>query len=161
MNYQNVLVPIDFSDDSINALNTALAELARPDRQLKLLHVIESSTGDEGPENPVSRGRMQAVSRGDIDTADNQHHSTDLSELRLNQLNALAAPHAGKWKQVDALVQQGQPTECIIHAVAEGAVDLVIMGSHGSGGLGKMLFGSTTYNVARKVRCSVLISKRS
>ncbi|MFY7940438.1 MAG: universal stress protein [Burkholderiaceae bacterium] len=34
------------------------------------------------------------------------------------------------------------------------------MGSHGTGGLGKMLFGSTTYDVARKVRCSVLISKR-
>lgn len=37
---------------------------------------------------------------------------------------------------------------------------LVIMGSHGTGGLGKMLFGRTTHDVARKVRCSVLIGKR-
>jgi nucleotide-binding universal stress UspA family protein len=61
---------------------------------------------------------------------------------------------------LDVQVALGQPTEKIIEAVTAHAINLVIMGSHGIGGLGKMLFGSTTYDVARKVRCSVLISKR-
>lgn len=156
MSYQRILVPVDFSADSLNALKRAVDEFARPGNALVLLHVVES-TGDEAS-NPLTRGRMQAVSRADM-TTDAATGAAGPLEDALRQLKALAAPLADKFQSIDALVQAGDPTETIIDMVSSQGTDLVIMGSHGRGGLGKMLFGSTTYDVARKVKCSVLISK--
>jgi universal stress protein A len=157
MSYERVLVPIDFSDDSLNALNKAVAEFAKPSTTIVLLHVVDAGT-DEA--NALSQGRMQAVSRGTISPDEVPGTAPLPTAARLKQLQDLAAPHANKCKQLDVQVAVGQPTEKIIEAVTAHAINLVIMGSHGTGGLGKMLFGSTTYDVARKVRCSVLISKR-
>jgi universal stress protein A len=155
MSYERILVPIDFSDDSLNALNKAMAEFSKPETTIVLLHVVDSGSDDA---NALSQGRKQAVSRGAI-SAD-EAPGPDPTDARLKQLNDLAAPHATKCKALEVQVAVGQPTEKIIEAVTSHAINLVIMGSHGTGGLGKMLFGSTTYDVARKVRCSVLISKR-
>ena len=157
MSYQRILVPIDFSADSIDALKRAVDGFAGPGNTLVLLHVAESA-GDEAS-NPLTRGRMQAFSHADLSApAPNPGASPD--EHSLQQLQALAAPHAARFQSIDVLVEPGEPTERIIDAVQAHGVDLVVMGSHGSGGLGKMLFGSTTYDVARKVKCSVLINKR-
>lgn len=158
MSYQRILVPVDFSADSLNALNCAIEEFAGPDHSLVLLHVAESS--DDEAANPLTRGRMQAVSRADL-TAPPPSAGASPEEHSLHQLQALAAPHSGKFQSIDLLVQPGEPTERIIETARSHGVDLVVMGSHGVGGLGKMLFGSTTYDVARKVKCAVLISKRS
>jgi nucleotide-binding universal stress UspA family protein len=155
MSYERILVPIDFSDDSLNALNKAVAEFGKPNTTIVLLHVVDAGSDDA---NALSEGRKQAVSRGTI--SPDEAPGPDPTAARLKQLQDLAAPHAGKCKQLDVQVALGQPTEKIIEAVTAHAINLVIMGSHGIGGLGKMLFGSTTYDVARKVRCSVLISKR-
>lgn len=155
MSYERILVPIDFSDDSLNALNKAVAEFGKPNTTIVLLHVVDAGSDDA---NALSEGRKQAVSRGTI--SPDEAPGSDPTAARLKQLQDLAAPHAGKCKQLDVQVALGQPTEKIIEAVTAHAINLVIMGSHGIGGLGKMLFGSTTYDVARKVRCSVLISKR-
>ncbi len=155
MSYERILVPIDFSDDALNALNKAMTEFAKPSSTIVLLHVVDAGS-DEA--NALSQGRIHAVSRGAI--SPDEAPGPDPTGSRLKQLQDLAAPHAGKCKQLDVQVVVGQPTEKIIEAVTSNAINLVIMGSHGTGGLGKMLFGSTTYDVARKVRCSVLISKR-
>jgi universal stress protein A len=155
MSYERVLIPIDFSDDSLNALNKAMTEFAKPSSTIVLLHVVDSGSDDA---NAMSQERKQAVSRGTL--SPDEAPGPDPTDLRLKQLQDLAAPHTGKCKQLDVQVVVGQPTEKIIEAVTAKSINLVIMGSHGTGGLGKMLFGSTTYDVARKVRCSVLISKR-
>jgi universal stress protein A len=155
MSYERILVPIDFSEDSLTALNKAISEFAKPSTTIVLLHVVDAGSEDA---NALSQGRKQAVSRGTL--SPDEAPGPDPTGIRLKQLQDLAAPHAGKCKQLDAQVVVGEPTEKIIEAVTANAINLVIMGSHGTGGLGKMLFGSTTYDVARKVRCSVLISKR-
>ncbi len=159
MNYQHILVPIDFSEDALHAFHHAVAEFAHPERELVLLHVLEMPD-EEG--NALSRGRMQGVSRADI-TAVAEEEGDGLDAARaqcLQRLQALASSQGGPWQQVRTLVAAGEPTEVITNAVTALSSDLVIMGSHGTGGLGRMLFGSTTYAVARKVGCSVMISKR-
>lgn len=154
MNYQNVLVPIDFSEDSLYAFKNS-AIFAAPDRQLVLLHVL--TAGDEA--NAMSLGRMHAVSRADM-TVPEAPTDDAVRAQHLQRLQALAAPLDGVWRQVQTLAVVGEPTQTIIDTAKALSIDLVIMGSHGTGGLGRMLFGSTTYDVARKVGCSVLISKR-
>lgn len=158
MSYQRILVPIDFSADSLDALKRAVDGFAGPGNALVLLHVAESEEDEAA--NPLTRGRMQALSHADL-SAPAPSPGASPAEQRLHQLQALAAPHAARFQSIDVLVQPGEPTERIIDSVQSHGIDLVVMGSHGSGGLGKMLFGSTTYDVARKVKCSVLINKRA
>ena len=157
MSYQRILVPVDFSDDSLYALNSAAAQFAKPGNTLVLLHVVEASGADSGSAQLMSRGRMQAVSREAISTEATQ--APDLTTARMEQLKALAAPLAGSWQTVETVVSVGVPTDSIIDTVKQQKIDLVIMGSHGKGGVAKILFGSTTYDVARRLRCAVLISK--
>lgn len=157
MSYQRILVPIDFSDDSLYALKSAAVEFAKPTSTLVLLHVVEASGEDTGAARLMSRGRMQAVSREAISTE--ATHQPDPTTARMEQLKSLASPLAAGWQTVETLVSVGVPTEIIIDAVKTQKIDLVIMGSHGKGGVAKILFGSTTYDVARRLRCAVLISK--
>jgi nucleotide-binding universal stress UspA family protein len=157
MSYQRILVPIDFSDDSLNALQAASAEFAGANKTLVLLHVFDPSTEESGSAHIMSRGRMQAVSRIGLEDTDEPVNPT---AERLSQLQALAKPLSGAWKEVETVVSLGNPTEKIITTATNKSIDVVIMGSHGVGGLGKMLFGSTTYDVARRLQCAVLICKR-
>lgn len=158
MTYQRILVPIDFSDDSLDALNSAVTEFCEPTNTLVLLHVVETMGEESGAAHMLSRGRMQAVSRADITTEESP--VVDPMQLRLDQLRSLAVPFAGTRLNVETLVSAGNPTDKIIEMAKLRNIDLVIMGSHGAGGLGQLLFGSTTYDVARKLKCSVLINKR-
>jgi nucleotide-binding universal stress UspA family protein len=55
-----------------------------------------------------------------------------------------------------------KPAAGILKVAQEQSIDLVIMGSHGAGGItGRDFFGTTTYQVARKLSCSVMIIKSS
>jgi nucleotide-binding universal stress UspA family protein len=157
MSYQRILVPIDFSEDSLYALHSAATEFAKPSNTLVLLHVVETSGADADAVQLMSRGRMQAVSREAISTEGTP--TPDVAPARMDALKALAAPLTSNWKAIETLVSTGVPTENIIDTVKQQNIDLVIMGSHGKGGVAKILFGSTTYDVARRLRCAVLISK--
>lgn len=135
MPYQRILVPIDFSDASLTAFQLALDHYAHADRTLVLLHVVTAGGG----EDLAAQSAAAEEARRRITTLGNSRKSA--------------------WKDVETLVEAGKPTDLIIATAQRESVDLVIMGSHGAGGVRQMLFGSTTYDVARKVRCSVLISK--
>lgn len=139
MNYQRILVPIDFSDDALSAFQVAIDSFASPDRTLILLHVVDSHP------------------RG---VEDYQQHNADFVEEKKHKLNSLGHSRRDLWKDVEILIESGRPTDVIIQTAKQESADLVIMGSHGDGGFTKSLFGSTTYDVARKVKCSVMISKR-
>ena len=137
MKYRHILVPIDFSTYSLSAYQSALDHFADAESSLILLHVVE------------------------LDPEEFSGHQigSDLVAQRRKQLQTLGNSHRNRWKEVSTLVEAGKPTQLIIETARREKVDLVMMGSHGSGSLVKALFGSTTYDVARKLECSVLICK--
>ncbi len=55
------------------------------------------------------------------------------------------------------IVAEGRPAEEILAQVREQAIDLVVLGSRGSGTLKRLLLGSTSEQVLREAPCSVLI----
>jgi nucleotide-binding universal stress UspA family protein len=136
MIYQRILVPIDFSDDALSAYQVALDYYAGNDKTLILLHVIE-----------------------DYDIERHSQTEHDYAEGKKRQLRTLGNSRKDEWKEVVVLIESGKPIDKILGTVKLEEADLVVMGSHGSGGIAQGLFGSTTYSVARKVKCSVMISK--
>lgn len=54
---------------------------------------------------------------------------------------------------------EGNPVEEIVRAAREVGADLVVMGTHGRGGLSRLLMGSTADGVMRTAPCPVLTVK--
>ena len=55
--------------------------------------------------------------------------------------------------------EEGDPAGIIIRTAAEGHCDLIVMGTHGRGGIGRVLLGGVTERVFRRACCPVLIAR--
>jgi nucleotide-binding universal stress UspA family protein len=55
------------------------------------------------------------------------------------------------------LVWEGEPAEAILAASASEDVDVILLGSHGRGLLGRLVLGSTSARVSEQADCRVLV----
>ena len=134
---RRLLFPTDFSEGAALAFPQAAALAAWHDAELHILNVKE---GGASPEEslPASLDVLRewlgyASDAGPTD-------ELDLEALSIVQ------------NQVDA---DSAPERIVDYAEAEG-IDLVVMSTHGRRGVQRMLLGSVTEEVVRKVPCPVL-----
>jgi nucleotide-binding universal stress UspA family protein len=59
--------------------------------------------------------------------------------------------------RVTFLIWEGVPGEAIVEVATSEAVDLVVVGSHGRGAVGRVLIGSVSDHVVRHAPCPVLV----
>jgi nucleotide-binding universal stress UspA family protein len=64
---------------------------------------------------------------------------------------------AGASFDLETAVLPGEARAEILHEIDENPVDLVLLGTHGRGGLDRLMLGSVASAVARKAPCSVLL----
>lgn len=139
-NLHTILVPIDYSNISINALDTAIAMAKRQQAQLTLLHVVSINrvmvpTGSA----------MLDVALGDH-IASNQHSLDTLAQNVQDE-------HSIECK---ALVVLGAVCPSIVNEAAKLQADLIVMGTHGASGLWEFFIGSNAYAVLKHAPCPVL-----
>jgi universal stress protein A len=60
---------------------------------------------------------------------------------------------------VDHLLEEGDPATAILQVAQERGCDLIVMGTHGRTGLGRLLMGSVAEKVVREARCPVMTMK--
>ena len=134
-----VLCAVDFSDTSRRAL-TNVVHLARAfQAELTVLTVVAPLSSWLGAADEKTQEAHLAQRRARFDQF--------LKEFDLH----------GVSHQV--VVRQGQPHEEILAAVAEGNVDLLVMGSVGRTGLSRALMGSVAEKVTRQMPCSIVTLK--
>ena len=137
-----ILVPTDFSKHSHNALAYATAFAEKFGAELYLLHVVQdlalflpdAVTGAPPVSPPVEQ--LTAAARTAL-----QHALQD------EALHGLT---------VHPEVREGTPFYEIIQFAKELDIDLIVMGTHGRGGLVHVLMGSVSEKVVRKAPCPVL-----
>jgi nucleotide-binding universal stress UspA family protein len=61
--------------------------------------------------------------------------------------------------RVEHRVAEGDPVHEILRVVDETACELIVMGTHGRGGLGRLLLGSVAAEVMRQAPCPVVTVK--
>jgi universal stress protein A len=141
MAIKRILVPVDFSDDSRNALAYA-RDFAKPlGAELSLLHVVE-------PIYYATPADMYVASPNVAMLLDEQRR------LATKHLQRIAADLKKKGQRVRAAVKTGAPSQVIIDSTR--GADLIIMGTHGRTGLVHMLMGSVAEKVVRGANCPVL-----
>jgi nucleotide-binding universal stress UspA family protein/uncharacterized protein (DUF2267 family) len=135
---RTILHPTDLSDCSRHAGELA-ANLAKDrDAQLVLLHVIEPSEFES--ELGVALSDPKAL-RAAVDG--------ELFELQRSY----------KSVRCEQVVAMGAPAAEIVRVAREIKSDLIVLGTHGRTGLGRLLMGSVAEEVIRRAPCPVLTLK--
>jgi nucleotide-binding universal stress UspA family protein len=136
---KKILVPVDFSAASKQALKYAIAFAAQFKATLLLLHVVEFNlVGSE----------FGAL---DLSLIEN-----DLNENAAKQLQTLVDHDIGSRAVVETLVRSGRPYYEIVETAKTCEADLILIATHGHSGLAHVLLGSTVERVVRHAPCPVL-----
>jgi len=138
---QHVLYTTDFSDYSKYALPYAVSMAQKYDATLHCIYVLE-------PVNtPVDFGWTQ-VNYAELEENHEEHARKNLKRLLHEEIPE-------ELETVSAVLY-GRSFKEIIDYARENAIGLIVMATHGLGGLSHILFGSTTEKVVRKSPCPVL-----
>ena len=136
---RTILCPVDFSDQSQEALRWAVAVAAQNRSRLIVLTAVD----------PLLAHAAKARLNVDLPSAETE---PALREL----VNATLPPHAS-WAPETALdVRVGEASQVILEAAERERADLIVMGTQGLGGIRKLLLGSTTEQVLRGTRTPLL-----
>jgi len=136
-----ILVPIDFSDYSKNALKYAAQFAKQFNAKIYLVYVVEPMIYPAD----FSMGQV-AIPSTDI----------DLQKRGEDELNLLAKNFIDPSIIVETVIRTGKPFVEINDTATEKDVDIIIMATHGHTGVEHLLFGSTAEKVVRKAPCPVL-----
>jgi nucleotide-binding universal stress UspA family protein len=139
MTRQNILVPLDFSEASVNAIREAV-ELAGDASKVHLLHVLP-------PLESISPG----VVWGDVTDKNREHAVRRHAQTFLDD-------HGFSGMSFD--VRIGQPAHEICRYADSSRSDLIVISSHGYHGIKRFLLGSVAEGVIRHATVAVLVLRR-
>jgi nucleotide-binding universal stress UspA family protein len=135
---KTILHPTDFSERSDAAYRLAGALARDYDARLVIVHVAEPPVAIYGPDLilPPTESYEQPL-------------RAKLQELTRRDPTI----------RVEERFVEGDPAKEILRVAKETQCDLIVMGTHGRTGLGRLLMGSVAEQVVRKARCPVLTVK--
>jgi universal stress protein A len=139
--FKKILVPLDFSDYTDEIMNAALQIAEKFGSTIHLLHVIPNMDYFTPYESFLSAENMINVQR-DVEREVGKDMETIVKNVK--DIPVTKAIHTGV-----AFLE-------IIDYVRTETIDLVVMGTHGRGGLEHILIGSVAEKVVRKSPCPVL-----
>jgi universal stress protein A len=134
--FRRILCPVDFDDNSMQALDTA-ADLARENNgTVFVLHVVPIIVPPTGMPIYVD------LYKGQEETA-----RTKLTEIAHKRLAGL---------KYEVLTHVGEPAGAILNAEKKTSADLIVMATHGRRGFKRFFLGSIAELVLRESTCPVL-----
>ena len=135
--FKTVVVPTDFSEFSLSAIDVAL-RLVNDKKHIHVLHVQPDLAS--------------------YDAAMNWKHLID--DACLEAEKALREKLPGeKFEGVQVSVRAGDPGHEIVKYAQEAEADVIVMPSHGRRGFSRLMIGSVTERVVRLSPCDVLVLK--
>lgn len=140
---KNILVPIDFSNHSQNALEVAATLSKRFDAQLILFHMIGIS------ESVLSKSELEE-----------QEEAKYYLTLARNRLSSFIDQPYLTGLTIKTIIQNLKDFSEVAEVAQEKEVDLIVMGSHGTSGLKSFFVGSNTEKVVRTSHIPVLVIKK-
>ncbi len=136
---RSVLVPIDFSSESLAAIDVGRTLVDQPEH-LHVVHVLIDIA-------PLEAGEVWGV-------VDPQAR-TEQVEKALKE--KLAGP---KYAGIHTTVLMGEPAHGIANYAQEKNIELIVIPSHGRTGITRLLIGSVAERVVRLAHCPVLVLRK-
>jgi len=142
MTMKNILVPVDFSDLSIQIIDKAGDIALAFNTKVFIVHISAPPPAFVG---------FEMVPQYDVEerTRELQTENRDLLAME-NHLKE-------KGVEVQSMLIQGLTVESIIEQTNKLNADLIVMGTHNHGFFYKTFLGSVSEGVLRKAKCPVMI----
>lgn len=140
-NINKILVPVDFSPASLNALDTAIAMAKWHDADILLLNVVETS-GLSGINGDGYNSEETVI-------AMTHHSEQELQSLQHSIIERFLVP-------CEVIATTGIVSSSIIKISAGHQADMIVMGTHGSSGFRESFIGLNAFNVVKSAVCPVL-----
>jgi nucleotide-binding universal stress UspA family protein len=136
----NVLVPIDFSKRSLEAIEYTLPVLKQLGAELHLVHVFE-------PDYPLSSMMALPLVVPEL----------EIGRRVRRHLRSVANKQSVPLRRENVHAVKGRPFEEICRLARERQIDLIVTSTRGNTGLKHLLLGSTAERVVRYSPCPVLV----
>lgn len=130
------LVPVDFSDNSLQALDVALVLASPRVDRITVIHVIETHY-DFATQVALFTEQQSKEGR--------------------KRGKELLAKHAHAQVGLRFKLEEGNPTIQISQLASKQKVNLIVMGTQGASGVTKSLIGTVAVSVIREATCPVLV----
>ncbi len=141
MKTDHILVPVDFSDNSLKAIDAALEMQKVFGGRVELLYVLEPLIVTFGEALPA-----------DLPNDLERVTSAEAEMERLRGRYALDLP-------LETSVLQGTAWDVVCEVAEKKNTGLIVITSHGYTGLKRILLGSTAERIVRHAHCPVLVVK--
>jgi len=139
--FEKILVPVDFSEYKDEILEYATEIARRFDSSLHLLHVIPTMDYFTPYESFITPENVEAAQKAIEAEVKKQMEET------AGQISGIAVTRAVRTGAAFVEITQ--------YAESEG-INLIVMGTHGRGGIEHLLLGSVAGRVIRRAPCPVL-----
>jgi len=138
----NILVAIDLSNASQKILDKAKTLAIALPAKVCLLHVIEGEPDflDDEPDLLSSSDQSQQEF-----SQEHKYLQKEVDGLRQSGI------------ETKGLLSQGSVVDVILQKSKQLEIDIIIVGTHGHGGVHHMIFGSVSEGVLRNTSCPVLV----
>ena len=135
---KKVIVPVDLSENSVVAIDTALQLVADPG-DITVVHVLQELS-------PLEPGEIEMWNTVDVPTRLRHGKSALRERLRDPRFSAI---------RIEVLI--GDPGHEIAEMADREQADLIVLPSHGRRGLTRLLIGSVAERIVRLAHCPVLV----
>ena len=140
--FKRILFCTDFSESADAAFEFALdAAIRRPGATLYLLHVIHE------PDAQYWKSLLAEV----------ENINADAKKAIDAKVAATYLSRVPKGVEVQVEFRIGPDAATILEFAQAARIDVIILGRHGHGSVGKALFGSVAEKIVRKAECAVLV----
>jgi nucleotide-binding universal stress UspA family protein len=135
--YERILVPTDGSPEADAVLDHAAELAAVHDAEVHAMYVISTAGYTSLPADAGIEGLGPLL-------ADQGEQALDRAEERIEEVS------------VERVLVEGSPGEEIVEYADDDGCDLIVMGTHGRGGIDRLLLGSVAERVVRTSEVPVL-----
>jgi nucleotide-binding universal stress UspA family protein len=154
--FHKILVPLDGSEHSDRALETALQIATKFDGKVTLLHVYSVTV------TPVVIPEPTTLNPTGVPIATSAEVSKMVDAARDAGKKILADAEQKvreKNVEVETLLREGNSSQEIVKTAKEGQFDLIVIGARGVHRIRDLLMGSVTEGVVKHASCPVLVVK--
>lgn len=136
--YSDIVVATDFSRSSRHALRAAMAFF--PTQRLSLYHAFETPLQGMTSDEKSYQGHYRQIALGNC--------AAFLAEEQISD---------ERRQGIGLVAEHGDPGYLVQRFARERGVDLIVLGTHGRGGLLDIVIGSTARNILSSLSCDALV----
>jgi len=146
--FKRLMVPVDGSEQSLRAVDAAVALAAKFDSEIKVLCVYRHHSPLEASLSMV---------RSNVTVATPDEAMKDFAEAIARSARDRARQSGAT--AVEAYARRGQPARTIVGFAREQGCDAIVMGTRGLGDFGGLLLGSVSHKVTSMAEVTCVLVK--